>query len=244
MFLSHLIAAFMLPPLNGLALLVVGISIRKRFQSLSRVLIVVSIVLLWVMATPLFGGFLKKSLEGSPVTQRMINEARAIVVLGGGRDINSPEYGEDTVGAATLLRLRYAAKLHRDTGLPILVTGGKPDGGTLSEAEVMRRVLTSEFNVSVRWLEDVSVNTNENASLSAVMLKRDGIQTVLIVTQAWHMPRALASFSNAGIKAISAPTSFTSCKKIDLADLLPADYEASRNALHEYIGLLWYRLRH
>ena len=243
MFLSHLIAAFLLPPLNGLVLLIVGISIQRRFPSLSRVLVVISIVLLWVMATPLFGSFLKRSLEGSPVTQTMIKEAKAIVVLGGGRDISSPEYGEDTVGAATLLRLRYAAKLHRDTGLPLLVTGGKPDGGTLSEAEVMRRVLSSEFNVSVRWLEDVSVNTNENATLSAIVLKKNGIQTVLIVTQAWHIPRAMASFSNAGIQAIPAPTSFTR-RKFQLVDLLPTDYADVRNSMHEYIGLLWYRIRH
>ncbi len=48
------------------------------------------------------------------------------MVLGGGRYRDAPEYGNDTVGEYTLVRLRYAAKLHRETGFPLLVTGGRP----------------------------------------------------------------------------------------------------------------------
>jgi uncharacterized SAM-binding protein YcdF (DUF218 family) len=242
LFLTNLIASFFLPPLNALLFLLIGLVIRKRTPRLAGILVFTAVTLLWLLATPFVGGALKRSLEGSPVTPTQMKAAQAIVVLGGGRDVNSPEYGEDTVGAATLLRLRYAVKLHRETGLPLLVSGGRPNGGLLSEAETMRKVLTTEFNVPVRWLEEDSVNTIENARLSAPILKRDGVNAVLVVTQAWHMPRALNSFSNTGIKAIPAPTSFRK-NTFSPLDFLPVGYEDSRQSLHEYLGLIWYKLR-
>ena len=98
--------------------------------------------------------------------------ADAIVVLGAGSYLKAPEYGADTVGEAGLFRLRYAARLQRETGRPVLVTGGKPQGNTLSEAEQMKAVLENEFHVPVKWTEGESNNTLENARFTQRILAR------------------------------------------------------------------------
>ena len=90
-----------------------------------------------------------------------------IVVLGGGKYYNAPEYtSADTVSEPTLVRLRYAAWLHRQTGKPILVSGGSPEGSSVSEGQAMKAVLENEFKVPVAWTEDKSFNTFENAHAS------------------------------------------------------------------------------
>ena len=139
-FITNLISAFLLPPFNLLIIAAVGLWLWQRRPRIARFLLTVSIALLWLLSTPFVAAMLLHQLEGKPLTVDL-NQAEAIVVLGGGTYFNAPEYGTDTVSEASLLRLRYAAKLYRDTGKPILVSGGNPLGNALSEAQQMKRVL-------------------------------------------------------------------------------------------------------
>jgi len=240
--LTNFLAAFLLPPLNGLLVVGLGWAMLRRRPHLGKNLVGGGLLLLLVLALPAVGKAMIRTLEAGPVRPEQLKQAQAIVLLGGGRYRNAPEYGEDTVGDYTLVRLRYAARLQRETGLPILVTGGNPDGPGLSEGETMRRVLTAEMGVPVRWVEGASNNTRENAQYSAAMLKRDGVTRVLLVTHAWHMPRALPAFAAAGITAIPAPTKFQN-KQLGVLDFVPHGYSLSNFAMHEWIGIAWYWLR-
>ena len=80
----------------------------------------------------------------------------------------------------------------------------------------------------------------------AAVIDWERIDTVLLVTQARHMPRAVSSFENAGVKVIAAPTAFRGSDSFKLSSLIPgtAALHMSRVALHEMIGAVWYRLRH
>ena len=76
----------------------------------------------------------------APLAQRALageeaQRAGAIVVLGGGRYDEAPEYGDDTISLAGLRRVRYAAVLQRRTGLPVLVSGGSVYAEPLPESE-------------------------------------------------------------------------------------------------------------
>jgi uncharacterized SAM-binding protein YcdF (DUF218 family) len=201
-------------------------------------------VLLWLLSTPYFSAKLLHQLEGEPLAVD-IRQAEAIVVLGGGTYFHAPEYGGDTVSEASLLRLRYAAKLYRDTGKPILVSGGRPLGNTLSEAQQMKRVLIEEFNVPVAWTEDSSDNTLENARASRQILQQSNIKRIALVTHAWHMPRAAAVFKAAGFEVIPAPTAYTTSYQLDLLAFIPnaGALSDSRIFMHEVIGTFWYRLK-
>jgi uncharacterized SAM-binding protein YcdF (DUF218 family) len=197
-----------------------------------------------VLSMPLTAHFLLSHWERPP-SAATTGSAAAIVVLGGGKSHDAPEYSGDTVRGATLLRLRYAAHLQRQTGLPVLVSGGSPEGSTQSEAELMQRTLQNEFSVPVRWVEGDSANTLENASFSYRMLAAENIRTIHLVTHAWHMPRAQLVFEAAGFRVIPAATAYTTRYQMTVLDFLPSAEALRDSALffHEVIGIVWYRLR-
>jgi uncharacterized SAM-binding protein YcdF (DUF218 family) len=169
---------------------------------------------------------------------------QAIVVLGAGRRSNAPEYRADTVDPLTLERLRYAAHLHRRTGLPILVSGGAPFGDEIAEAELMQTALREDFRVEVKWLEAKSNSTIENARYSRDILTTAGIHHVHLVTHAWHMRRAAWSFELYGIGITAAPTGFSTLgrKERSVLGYLPSGsgLAMSSLALRERLAFLWY----
>ena len=113
-------------------------------------LLIAGIALLWVCGAPLFAERSLRILEVGPPSSPLTGTgAGAIVVLSGGTYISAPEYGSDTVGPWTLERLRYAARLYRQTSLPVLVTGGPTLGAHSSEAEQMRDALEQDFGTPV-----------------------------------------------------------------------------------------------
>lgn len=245
-FFTNLIGAFLLPPLNLLLLAAAGLWLWHKRPLLARVLLTTSVVLLWLLSTPFVAEALLHELEGEPyVTDTKKPLADAIVVLGGGTYFHAPEYGGDTVNRETLERLRFAAKLQRETGKPILVTGGKPLGNDTSEAAQMEQVLEQEFNVPVEWTEGGSDNTLENARLSREMLKQAGVDRIYLVTHAWHMARAVHAFQAAGFRVVPAPMAYTTRYRIDLLAFIPTAkaLRDSRIFLHELIGMLWYQLK-
>lgn len=242
--LTNLLSCALTPPCNGLLLLVAGCLLWRRRPRLAYGLLLTGTLALWLLATPIVARWLIVPLEGEVVRAADVSAAQAIVVLGGGRYRDAPEYGGDTIDEKSLLRVRYAARLQRATGLPLLVTGGMPDGGTRSEGEIMRDVLREEFGVPVRWVEMRSNTTAENTRYSAELLKADGISRVLVVTHAAHLPRAIAAFARVGIDARPAGTFFHGTEReLTTFDFLPLNYRDSSYAIHEWIGLLWYRLR-
>ncbi len=109
----------------------------------------------------------------------------------------------------------------------------------------MRSALEQDFQTPVRWIEDASDNTHENARNSFEMLQQMGIRKIYLVTHAWHMPRAADTFRRAGFEVIEAPTAFTTRYRTDLLAFLPRaeSLRDSKIFTHEAIGLLWYRLK-
>ncbi len=172
-------------------------------------------------------------------------DAGAIVILAAGLDQMAPEYGGvSSVDDKTLVRLRYGAVLHRQTHLPILVTGGPWGKRRFVVSDAMQTSLERDFLVKARWVERLSGNTRGNAEGSAEILLGDGIDTVLLVTHAWHMPRAKRAFERAGLNVIPAPTAFERSPGFRFRSLLPSTGALHTNyyALHELIGRVWYAL--
>src|ERR1017187_10577911 len=129
-FFTNLISLCLLPPLNLLLIALAGLFFMSSRPRLGRALLVGALALLWLCSMPYTAEnaarFLIRTVQ---VVDPKTQPADAIVVLGGGTYFKAPEYGGiDTVSPPTLLRLRYAAKLQRETGKPILVSGGTPHG--------------------------------------------------------------------------------------------------------------------
>jgi uncharacterized SAM-binding protein YcdF (DUF218 family) len=168
----------------------------------------------------------------------------AIIVLSGDvRRSGIPDV-PDAVGQLTLERLAEAARQSRRLGLPILVSGGGPPDPSL--AALMSKVLQEDFRVPVQWREERSQNTFENALFSAEILRHAGIASALVVTHPWHMARGLWSFRAVGYPVIPSPTAEDRSSPLSVAAFLPQipALVKSYYALHELIGLAWYRVRY
>jgi uncharacterized SAM-binding protein YcdF (DUF218 family) len=246
-FITNLITVFLLPPLSLFMLLAVGIFLLHSHPKAARFLLIGSLGLLWLCATPYVSEAAIHLLEAraTPLANPR-PEAKAIVILGGGSYFHAPEYAnQDIAGTGTLLRLRYGAKLYRETHLPVLVTGGKPIGGSVSESQQMRDILEQDFQIPVKWTEDKSDNTFESARYTFNILQKAGITKVYLITQAWHIPRAAEAFRDAGFEVIEAPTIFTTRYQTDLLAFLPNASALQNSSLfvHELIGIIWYEIK-
>lgn len=236
--LKKILTALALPPAGPLLLAALGLLLMRRRPRLGQTLAWSGLVLLWLLSTPLVTKSMLAALEDvPPLDPARAKGAQAIVVLGFGSYSAAPEYGGDTVGSGSLERIRYAARLQRETGLPLLVSGGAPWGGT-PEGRAMQAALERDFGVKVRWVEDASADTRGNARLSAPLLRESGVKRVLLVTHAWHMRRAQAAFAAEQLETVAAPTGFETRGPFTALDALPGPggLRAGRLALGEWLG--------
>lgn len=237
--------AAVLPPLLPMLVLLVGlIALRRNPWGLR--LAWVGLALLYVLASPVVSTSLHRVIEVPPVAANPDwSGAGAIVVLAAGSEAESIEFGGETVDAASLVRLRYAAALHRRTGLPIMVSGGIMPTRTTSLAAMMKSSLENDFVVPVQWVEGRSRTTGENAAFSAEMLKAEGVRKIVLVTEAYHMRRSAATFATQGLDVVPAPTVSRATLMWRPTTLLPSSGALvdSYLALHEMVGLVWYWLK-
>lgn len=240
----QLLGAFALPPLNLILLLLLGLWLLRRRPALGRGLIALGLAALYLLFTPQVAMWLTAPLEAyPPIAPQALQQAQAIVVLGGGKK-PAPEYGGNEPSGATLARVRYAAHLARQSGLPILLSGGAPLGGE-PEARVMARTLSGDYGVAPRWLEDASNTTADNARLAAAQLKQAGVQRIALVSQGWHLRRAIPLFQAQGLTVLPAPTGYIRYDGGGIFLWLPQgrSMQESHQALREWVGLAYQSLK-
>jgi len=240
-----------------LLLALVGVLVLRIWPRAGARMALVGIVLAWLLSTPVMADFLVGHLERD---QRPLDSAslsslrtgprppRAVVILGGGA-LKDGDFspGREHLHGRTLERVMAGAQMARLSELPVLVSGGRPPWLKHSEAELMRRVLENEVSCKVRWIEADSRDTEENARFSARMLKKEGIDSIILVTHAYHMPRARKVFEAAGLKVAAAPHDWKGAAPawLDPGDWVPSalDVETVWLATHELLGDVWYRFR-
>ncbi len=254
------LAALLLPPVPLLLLCIVGARLILRHRVRGWLLVLVGLLLLALFslrgtAVILRDQFLRPppALAEGPLADLQARvkagERVAIVVLGGGRRAYAPEYGVADLEPPTLERLRYGVWLSRRIGADLAFSGGLGweaggrEGSSATEAEVAARVARSEFNQPIRWLEATSRDTRENAALSLPPLRAAGIRTVVVVTHAWHMPRALTHFqrsAGADLKVIPAPMGQVLLTHRWVSDWLPSGdgLQENRRVLRELLATL------
>jgi uncharacterized SAM-binding protein YcdF (DUF218 family) len=235
----------LIPPNLFLLLAMVGVVLAWRWRRAGLVLATAAMACLYIASTPLAAFWLIRSAEGLaggiPTLSAPAPPAAIVVLAAEFRHSNVPG-GKDLVGPVTLARLAEAARDQRRLGLPILVSGGRLEGADASLADMMATALEDDFRVPVRWREDRSQTTYQNALYSAEILRRAGAPAALVVTNPWHMARALWSFRTVGFPAVAAPTPERQSLVLSPAAFLPQipALLESYVALHEIIGLAWY----
>ncbi|QLG95566.1 YdcF family protein [Pseudomonas yamanorum] len=209
----YFIKQLLLPPGILLLLLALAWWFRRSRPRLAGACFALGLGGMWLMSLPVVVQWGAKALETEPPLAReewatLAQRADAIVVLGSGRERGDPAWGTDQPTGIGLERQRYAARLAKASGLPVLTSGGLHYGTPPSEAQLMAVSMQDDFGVTVRWKEERSRTTWENAQMSAEILFPQGIKRVVVVTQAWHMPRSRWSFEKAGFTVVPAPVGF------------------------------------
>jgi uncharacterized SAM-binding protein YcdF (DUF218 family) len=250
LYLTRILQSLIFPPGGILLVILVGLLLHRYRPVWGKGLLWLGLVVGYLLSTPLVSFLLQQPLQSYPALSEMeIRQApaQAIIILSGDRYPEAPEYGGDTVGEHTLVRVRYGAYLQRLTGLPIVVTGGHViDQEGESLAAMMANTLRDDFGAHDVWLEERSRTTAENAFFTRSLIEGKHIDTVLLVTHATHMPRSVAIFEQAGLKVIPAPTRFEALRGSWLFYVLPnaRALQRSYSALHELVGRFWYLVRY
>ncbi len=196
----------LLPPLLWCWPVLYGVLAFRSRPRAARWSIGAGLVLLYASATSwVAGGLMQLVVDTAAVAPG--RPPQAVVILAGGRTLEFDGNGQvlrARPGPSTAERLIEGVRIAREKQLPILVTSGKPDGIDPAEAVVMRDLMVREFGIAPRWVESESRNTVENAQFSAPLLKRDGIDSVILVTHGYHMRRARYLFEQAGLRVVPA----------------------------------------
>jgi uncharacterized SAM-binding protein YcdF (DUF218 family) len=248
--MKKILSVILLPPLLPLLVIIAGLLFAHWRPRAGKVVTWTGVLLSLGLMLPAGVDLFSAPLEAIPVVQpKALQQAQAIVILGGGQRLNAKEYGGAAPNRLTLERLRYGARLARQSGLPVLVTGGAPKG-MVGEAVVMAKSLREDFGVAPRWIEARSLDTQGNAYYSAQMLRPKearGIRRIVLVTHAAHMRRSVHEFTAQGFEATPAPTAFYAQGQGDtvLGDFFPGANAAYAGwyALHEWLGILSQNLR-
>ena len=252
------LSALLLPPVPLLLAILLGLWLMRRHRRGATWLVAVSVVALWLLACTGVARTLESLLLGStpPMSAARLAQLRtevaswpgespvAIVVLGGGAEPYAPEYDGGNLEAASLERLRYGLWLARRTGCPVAFSGGLGWAGRpgVPEANLAQRIATEDFRQPLRWLENTSRDTRENAEHTLPLLKEAGVKRIVLVTHGWHMQRARALFEAAArssrIRIEPAPMGLADQTQLPALDWLPsnAGFRQSRLVIREWLG--------
>jgi len=245
--MSDLISyGFLTPPAVLILLSLVGALLALRWRGFGVALVILSSIVLYLLATPLVASSLLHEVELGISESAELSSAQAIVVLGAGVRLGNGASAPGTLGPLSLERVVYAAEAYRHLQLPVAVSGGRVYPAQTAEAVLMRAVLDRDFGVPVTWSDDQSRTTYENALYTARIFNPERIATVVVVTHAWHLPRALWAFERSGLQVLPWPVPRDFVRLRRIVDVLPsiAALHDSAYALHEMIGGLYYRLRY
>ena len=142
--LKPLLATLILPPAGPLLGMLIGWAYWGRWRRAGRLMVAMGLVSLWLLscngvAVELARWVLPTVRPLAPALARQLkaDKVQAIVVLGGGMQRSTPEYGSPQLTADSLVRLRYGAWLATQSGLPLAFSGGIGWGnaGTSTPAE-------------------------------------------------------------------------------------------------------------
>jgi uncharacterized SAM-binding protein YcdF (DUF218 family) len=251
--LKPYLTALVMPPCSLILLMILGWLMlgSKKYMGRGKGLIALAILALGLLSSSNVAIWLNNQLLPQYAmisgNEALKSQAGAIVVLGGGVEMDLPD-GVVQLQSPALDRLRYAVELHRKTHIPLLVSGGKGWGAKTdfeSEANVSQRVANEAFGVEVKWLESQAHDTQESALNTFKLLQAQGISKIVLVTHAWHMPRSTHQFEAAGFEVLPAPMGhITGSNEVFLQSIPSAGgLRTSLIVLREALGMLVMNLK-
>jgi uncharacterized SAM-binding protein YcdF (DUF218 family) len=258
-FLSKLLPLLVYP--LGLSSLLMALALLWLWRKPKRAMAALALALfiIFFSSNPLVSNKLVSTLEWRYFPPDPMPSADAIVVLGGATEpalaprpwVEVSERGD---------RILYGARLYNQKRAPKLILSGgrvtwRGGSGPSEAADMKAFAMAMNVPESAIILEGDSLNTRQNAVNVQKILQAQSINSVLLVTSAIHMPRAVAIFTKLGIDIIPAPTDYLVPTEIyqsvhstfqgRILSLLPdaTAIDHFTDALKEYVGFAIYRLK-
>ena len=247
-------------PLGLACLLIIATLIFWKKRKFAVVCLCLAFLVLFLGGNKYVAFSLAKSLEWQYLPTETPKNVDVIVVLGGATEpALSPRPEVELNSAAD--RLVHAADLYRQgVSRQLLLSGGDIDFLALSSdspATDMESIMEMlGVPQSAMWLQGKSQNTYEDALYSCQMIKEKGAKSIILVTSATHMPRAVAAFKKQGCDVIPSPAEFTVTRAAwtnlwasdwqeTLINLIPSysNLSLTTKSLKEYIGWIAYRYK-
>jgi uncharacterized SAM-binding protein YcdF (DUF218 family) len=250
-YLSKILGFFALPSNVLIVLGLAGAAVAVlRGGRAGGKLIVASLILLAIFGfSPLANGLILPLEQRFPPWDAGRGPPTGMVVLGGAfdtvvsdtrYDLPLNEAAERMTASAALARKYPQARIIFTGGTGTLLYGGPTEG------ELARRFYASLGIAADRiTIEEESRNTAENAVLTRPLADPKPGERWLLVTSAYHMPRAIGAFRRVGFMVEAYPVDYRTRGVEDLARPFPSLGEGLRRgdtAVREWIGLLMYRL--
>lgn len=211
----------------------------------------VTLTALFALAILPLGDLLLQPIERTYIPRPALKGLDGIIVLGGGEDARTSAYwgqmqlneGGDRYTASVALARQFPEAR-------VLFTGGSGAlldlaGSPTSEAHMARQFFSDQGIAPDRLLlEDQSRNTAENARLSLAVASPAPVETWVLVTSAFHMPRAMHSFETAGWTGLVPwPVDYRTSSFADgIGWNLTRNLMVLSIAIREQVGQIAYRL--
>lgn len=246
--------ALLAPPGLLLPPLLAGLLLWRR-AGRWRLLLPLGFALMWLSLSEGPALLLQRSLLQPPPPLLLqarhcdVEDRTLVLVLGGGIHQWVSEREGPDLKTSTLERLRHGIHLARRCQWPLGFTGGLPSHPLpdyVPEAQVVQQVALEEFGQPLNLVEAAARDTRENARLSLPLLQERGIQRLVLVTHAEHMPRSLRAFQAAVAEAryplalLPAPVGGRHQDELSPYDWMPSEagYRRMRYVFYECLGLL------
>ena len=229
-----------------LAIALGALLLFTRWRGLGRFIVVLAALLALSIAFLPVGDWLLRPLEERfPPLSDLPQKVDGIIVLGGAVNTEISDsrhqptvndHGERFIAFADLARRYPTAKL--------VFSGGGPEleNGNFREADAARLVLQWMGMDTGRVIfERESRNTFENVVDSKALAHPTAGETWLVITSAFHMPRAVGLFRAQGWPVIADPVDYQTSAREATPDF-GMDFQENLNktslAIKEWIGLL------
>lgn len=259
-YLSKVLPQFVLPVGLTAILLFLTLFLIKKKPKTAFWLVLISLLVVSAAGNAYFSAFLTRSLEWRYMPPTGEVKADAIVLLGGGTEApDTPRQMVEINSAGD--RVLYATQLYKAGAAPLIILSGgnmsySQERSTTPAQEMQAMLVDLGVPQEALVLQSQSQNTAEDAYFTSAILAEKQIRTVILVTSAAHMERALMMFASPEISIIPAPTDYNVTQrswenlmrwdwKTILTHVMPDGGNIARTnlILHEYLGIFFYRVK-
>ena len=240
----HKLLPLVVSPL-GLVVFLVALSVILRW----RVPALIGLIMLLVCSLPMTADRLWGALEADYPHRSIesVGDADAVVVLSGMLEWLETDQGIVPKWGEATDRLFAGVDLLNAGKAPLIIfTRGQypwadlpPEGDQLAKRAIAMGVLEKQI-----LLTGIVTNTVDEAAEVKTLIDFGGMKRVILVTSAFHMPRARMLFERAGIESVPYPTDFRSAAQpSNWLGLIPSadGLDRTSDAVREFIGRLYYR---